>query len=287
MRRRRLSATGVAILVFLLLLGVLVSIRLTGLGSMFSNPVGHVIQRVLSPVEGGILSLGNALKNNTRALWEFRKVEQENEELKKQVEQLTGDNLQLKEKVLLALRYNELNEQFRNPSLDRLEKIGASIINRSPTSWYQTLTVNRGSKDGIKVDHPVYTGLGLVGKVISVTQSTADILLITDGEGKVGAQVRNNKGEAIFGIVQGTYKRGSRLDVEGHLQMNFKRDDEVNEGDMVFTSGYGGVYPKGIPVGRVEMVQLDKTGLLKTAYIEPLVNFDSLEEVYIVINTGE
>ena len=64
--------------------------------------------------------------------------------------------------------------------------------------------------------------------------------------------------------------------------MLFRRADNVNVGDLVFTSGSGGVYPKDIPIGKVKEIQLDPSGLLKTAYIEPLIDFESLEEAYIV-----
>jgi rod shape-determining protein MreC len=122
----------------------------------------------------------------------------------------------------------------------------------------------------------------LIGKVVAVTPKTSEVLLMTDSEGQVSALVRGSTGSATFGIVQGTYKRTSRLEAEGNLQMLFRRDDNVNIGDFVLTSGLGGVYPKDIPVGKVEQIQLDRSGLLKTAYISPLVDFDSLEEVYIV-----
>ncbi|WP_206810997.1 rod shape-determining protein MreC [Paradesulfitobacterium ferrireducens] len=280
---KRVNATGIAVLVFFLLLGVLISIRLTGLDSRFPNPIGGALQRALSPVEKTLLSLGSAIKNNTRALWSFHAVEQENQALREKVEQLTGDNLKLKQEVLAGLRFQALDEGvFRSPDLDKFNKVGATIINRSPTSWYQTLTVNRGSTDGVKINDPVVANLGLVGKVVSVTPTTADVLLILDGEGQVSAMVRGSAGEATFGIVQGTYKRGSRLSSDGNLQMMLRRDDNVNVGDLVLSSGLGGVYPKNIPVGKIKEIQLDPTGLLKTAFIEPLVNFDSLEEVYLV-----
>lgn len=283
MGKRRVTATGITVLIFFLLLGVLVSIRLTGLGSRFPNPVGGVLQRVLSPVENAFLQVGNGIRNNTRALWNFRAVETENVELKQKVEQLTGDNLKLKEQVLAGMRFNALDQGFfRSPTLDKYTKVGASIINRNPTAWYQTITLNRGTKDGVAVNNPVIAQYGLVGKVVAVTASTSEVLLITDGEGQVSALVRGSTGTATFGIVQGTYKRSSRLDAEGNLQMLFRREDNVNAGDLVLTSGYGGVYPKDIPIGKVEQIQLDRSGLLKTAFIKPLEDFDLLEEVYIV-----
>ncbi len=285
---KRVHGTGIAVLIFFLVLGVLVSIHLTGLGSRFPNPVGDVMQQVLSPVERVILVTGEAIASNTRALWNFHAVEAENAALRAKVEQLTGDNLKLKQQVLAGMRYQELDQgMFRSPTLDKFAKVGASIVNRNPTAWYQTVTVNRGSKDGIVVGDPVVGDLGLVGKVVTVTPTTAEVLLIVDGEGSVSAVVRGSTGEGTFGIVQGSYKRGSRLVAEGTLQMLFRRNDNVNVGDLVVTSGLGGVYPKDIPIGNVSQVQLDATGLLKTAFIEPLVNFDSLEEVYIVKTVGE
>ncbi len=284
---KRVNVTGIAVLVFFLLLGVLISIRSTGLGSHFPNPVGGVLQRVLSPVENSLLQLGNGIKDNTKIFWNFRAVQLENETLHKKVDQLTGDNLTLKEQVLAGMRYTVLDQgQFRNPSLDKYQKVGATVINRNPTSWYQTLTLNRGSKDGVAVDDPVIGDLGLIGKIVSVSPTTSEVLMILDGEGQVSALVRNSTGNGTFGIVQGTYKRGSRLTTQGNLQMLFRREDNVNAGDLVLTSGRGGVYPQDVPVGKVKEIQLDPSGLLKTAYIEPLVNFDDLEEVYIVKTVG-
>jgi rod shape-determining protein MreC len=275
------------VLVFFLVLGVLVSIRLTGLGNQFPNPIGGVLQRVLSPVEDGLLQFGTEIRQNTRVLWNFNAVEAENVALKKKVEQLTGDNLKLKEQVLAGMRFNELDQgMFRSPTLEKFPKVGASIINRNPTAWYQTLTLNRGTDDGVAVNNPVIGEYGLVGKVVAVTSSTCEVLLITDSEGQVSALVRGSTGSPTFGIVQGTYKKTSRLEAEGNLQMLFRRDDNVNVGDFVLSSGLGGVYPVDIPIGKVEQIQLDRSGLLKTAYITPLVDFDSLEEVYIVKTTG-
>ena len=285
--KKRVNVTGIAVLVFFLLLGVLISIRLTGLGSNFPNPIGGAMQRILSPLEKPILQVGSAIRDNAKGLWSFREILVENETLRKQVEQLTGDNLKLKEQVLAGIRYTELDQgQFRSPTLDKFTKIGASVINRNPNTWYRTLTLNRGSKDGVVPNDPVIGALGLVGKIVSVSSTTSEVLMILDGEGQVSALVRGSTGEGTFGIVQGTYKRGSRLTPEGNLQMLFQREDNVNAGDLVFTSGDGGVYPKDVPIGKVKEIQLDHSGLLKTAYIEPLVDFDALEEAYIVKTVG-
>ncbi len=280
---KKFNPMGTAVLVFAVILITMTAIRLTGLGSEFPNPIGNAMNRVLSPAERAVWKIGDGIKDNFRAIFSYRTVKAENEELRKQVEKVKGDNLQLKQQVLAALRYQELDEGiYKSPTLQKFEKIGATIIKRNPTAWYQIITVNKGSDHGVKMDDPVVANVGLVGKVVSVYAKTSDILLILDGDGQVGALVRDNQGKAIFGILKGTYKKGSRLNVSGSLEINFRQEDEVNVGDLVFTSGLGGVYPKEIPIGVVIGIRLDSTGLLKTAAIEPIVNFDSLEEVYLV-----
>lgn len=286
--RKRVNVTGIAVLIFFLLLGVLISIRLTGLDTNFPNPVGGFLQSALSPLEKPILQFGNEIRDNTKVIWDFHTVQLQNEALLKKVDQLTGDNIILKEQVLAGMRFTKLDQgQFRNPTLNKYEKIGASVISRNPTTWYRTLTLNRGSKDGIQANDPVIGAMGLIGKVVFVSPTTSEVLLILDGEGQVSALVRGSAGNGTFGIVQGTYKRGSRLTPEGNLQMLFRREDNVNAGDLVLTAGIGGVYPKDIPIGKVMEIKLDPTGLLKTAIIDPLVNFDTLEEAYIVKMEGK
>lgn len=283
---KKFNPMGIAVLVFAVLLITMTAIRLTGLGTQFPNPIGKAMDRILVPIESAIWNLGDGIKKNVRAIFSFRAVKAENEELRRQVEILTGDNLQLKQEVLAALRYEEFYRAvFNNPTLNNLNKIGASIINRNPSAWYQTVTINRGSNDGVKVNDPVIANLGLVGKVISVSPSSSDVLLILDGEGQVGALIRDSKGRAINGILRGTFRRSSRLISEGSLEMSFRREDEINIGDLVFTSGLGDVYPKGIPIGVVVSIKLDSSGLLKNAYIDPMVNFDSLEEVYVIMTS--
>jgi rod shape-determining protein MreC len=203
---KKFNPMGIAVLVFAVLLITMTAIRLTGLGTQFPNPIGKAMDRILVPIESAIWNLGDGIKKNVRAIFSFRAVKAENEELRRQVEILTGDNLQLKQEVLAALRYEEFYRAvFNNPTLNNLNKIGASIINRNPSAWYQTVTINRGSNDGVKVNDPVIANLGLVGKVISVSPSSSDVLLILDGEGQVGALIRDSKGRAINGILRVNY----------------------------------------------------------------------------------
>jgi rod shape-determining protein MreC len=279
---KKFNLLSIVVIVFAVLLITMTAIHLTEMGSEFPNPVGNALNRILSPVEEVVWKIGDGIKKNARAIFSFREVVAENEEYRKEIDKLKNDNLKLKEQVLAALRYEELSKPFNNPTLDKYNKTGATIINRNPSAWYQTIKVNKGSNDGVKINYPVVAYLGLVGKVVAVTPTTADILMITDTEGKVGAMVRDSQGKPIYGVLSGTFERDNRLKSWGTLEITFRQEDEVNVGDLVFTSGLGGVYPKGIPIGVVASIKIDSSGIQKIAAVDPIVNFDTLEEVYII-----
>ncbi|HWJ03827.1 MAG TPA: rod shape-determining protein MreC, partial [Verrucomicrobiae bacterium] len=124
------------------------------------------------------------------------------------------------------------------------------------------------------------------GKVVSVTANTCEVVLILDSEGQVSGEVRQSEGSASTGVVIGNYERGP-VGAKGTLKMTVPKDDKVNPGDLVLTSGLGGVYPQNIPVGTVKEVTMEQGGLLKTATITPAVQFDRLEEVFVVLKGGK
>ncbi|MDR0434533.1 MAG: rod shape-determining protein MreC, partial [Gracilibacteraceae bacterium] len=221
-------------------------------------------------------------KDNFRALWQFREVQAENKELRKQVEMLTDENLRLREDALAALRYSDWAEVFENPALTDYEKIGAQVVMRNPVTWYRMLTLNKGSLNRVEVNDAVVGRLGLVGKVVAVTPTTADVMLLTDGDGQAAALTRDKDGTAVFGVVRGDYRQGSLFEMENGLKMEFRQEEAVEIGEVVYTSGLGGIYPPGLPIGVVASVQMSGAGMLQVALIEPLADFTALEEVIIV-----
>ncbi len=286
MARKRISFTLAAVIVFFVILLTLVGIRLTGTGRDFPNPAGNLLREALAPLQGGVMSVTTGVRNSLASLWQFNRLSRDNQSLKEQVAELTRENNQLKQKILAGMRYEDMAKKFDSPSIWNQPSVGATVVDRNPSNWYHTIVINRGAKDGVKVDDPVITNLGLVGKVINVTGSTAEIILILDPEGQVSGVVRQSNGSGSFGIVLGDYKRGS-VATTGSLSMEVPKEDKVNPGDLVLTSGMGGVYPKDIPIGTVQQVTLNPGGLLKTATITPLVSFSNLEEVFVMLTGGK
>lgn len=285
MARRRISLSLAAVIIFFAVLLTLVSIRFTAIGKSFPNPVGNLMQQILAPLQSGVMSVTTGIQDDFAVLTNLGKTKQENNQLKAKVAELTRENIELQQKVLAGLRYQELEKKFNAPEIWNMQTVGATIVDRDPSNWYYTITINRGSADGVVVNDCVITNAGLVGKVIAVTNHTADVVLILDSEGEVSGMVRQSDGSPVYGVLQSNYRHGP-IGSQATLEMSVPKADNVKPGELVLTSGKGGVFPKDIPIGTVQNVVLQKGGLLKTATITPLVKFDRLEEVFVVHSGG-
>ncbi len=157
-------------------------------------------------------------------------------ELKQQLVELESQNQKLKE----LLDYGKTQKQ---------QGIVAPVVGRSADHWWQQVTLGRGSQEGIKVGFVVMGPGGLVGRVISVTQNTSRVLLISDATSKVGAVISRSRS---MGFMRG---QGSNRAV---LQF-FDKVPDVRRGDVVSTSPVSQLFPSGLPLGRVESVNLDKS----------------------------
>lgn len=281
--KRKISTIGVCVLTFAVVLGTITLMRLTGPGATFLNPVGDVMNGVLSPVEGFLLRVSSGIGDTVSSLVAFHGARRENEILRQSVGELTAENALLREQLAAAEWYGipDASEALA-PFWDQYAWIGASVVSRGQDSWYQTIKINRGRRHGVALNAPVVTGAGLVGKVVSVTETTAQVLMLTDAQGQASSFVRQREGEPVYGVVCGTYGQGSRLHSDGELRMDFRQEDDVAVGDPVLTSGLGGVFPKGIMIGTVTEVLVDSSGMMKRARVKAAVNFDALEEVRVI-----
>jgi rod shape-determining protein MreC len=163
---------------------------------------------------------------------------------------------------------------FKQYNVDQYELEAAKVIARSPNNWYQTLTIDKGAQNGLAVDMPVINPYGLVGKVVSVTNVSAQVWLITDREMAVGAILQETR--ETRGIVEG-------LGDNVQLQMiNIPYNSQVSEGEQIITSGLSDIYPPGIPIGVIQNIKKEANGLVLSAGVEPSVKFDQLEEVLVI-----
>ena len=148
----------------------------------------------------------------------------------------------------------------------------ASIIANSGSSWFKSCLLDKGSADGVRKGMAVVTPLGVVGQVVAVTARTAKVLLLADPNSGVDVLVQRTRAR---GIVSGSLDNGTILKY-------VKRSEDIQEGDRLVTSGFDGVFPKGMVVGTVIKVRKQTLGLFQHIEVMPAVNLARTEEVLIV-----
>ncbi len=194
------------------------------------------------------------------------------------------ENLELREEIK-ALNARIVSAEEAQQANNRLEKLlemkksvkapilAASVIGEDVSSWFRTLVIDRGSSSGIAEGMAVVAANGVIGQVIKVAPASCRVLLLTDHASGIAATIQRSRAR---GVVKG---RG-----EGLCSLEFTtREEDVKVGDMVVTSGVGGVFLKGLPIGEVTMVKRGEYGIFQTVTIRPSVNITHLEEVLIVM----
>lgn len=228
-----------------------------------TTPIRWVGGAITAPFQG----LGNIFANLT--------ADQERlSDLKAQNEQLVARNAELEESEQTARRLESL---LGLQSLYNLQSTGARIISGSTDSWSSTVTIDKGTSSGIAVGMPVTDSNGAIGQVVKCGLTSATVRLITDENSSVSAMVQASRAQGIL--------KGS---VDGSLRLTMVRTDQTVEvGDTIVTSGLGGVFPKGLPLGRVLGVERTSGSLYYVIEVEPLSTAESFEEVLVITSLTE
>lgn len=239
---------------------------------------GTAVKEVLAPLQGGVMSLWRGVSSTFQYVGRARQIKQENERLQEQVRELTWENNRLHEYVYENRRLLKLLD-FKERNAKRFTLLGARVIGRVPNNQYGILTVDRGSVDGVRKDQVVVSDAGLVGRIIAVGPHTSDVLLILDRDGAAGAMVQESR---TPGVVEGG------KDEPGLLRMvDLPYDAKLKKGEVVVTSGLGGIFPRGIPIGEIVKFENQGSELDKYALVRPYVDFNRLEEVLIITGVRE
>ena len=274
-------------LVFVALIIVALALLTVSFRETSSGPI-HSIQQAglsaLTPLQAAGARAAKPFRDGYHWVTTLWSAHRENQQLAGQVEKLQGVTVQNQE-------LSQENERLRG-LLDFHDSTVfpagatfkvATVIGKAPTLWESWILIDKGSADGIEMDQAVVgatpvtgnaglSGKGLVGKVVSVTAHSAKVQLITDSESSVAAIIEGPRAE---GIVQGS--------VSGDITMDYvDRDQNVDTKLVIVTSGTGGVYPKGIPVGIVADVGDEDVNTYKLIQVEPFVDFRVLEEVMVI-----
>jgi len=196
-------------------------------------------------------------------------LQKENSLLRKKIAELEEESHQTKEKVLAHDRLRKLLE-FREKM--PTSTVAAQVIGQDPTSWFKSVTINKGEKDGVLKGMAVISPEGVVGQILKTSPDYSTVLLMTDYNSAIDAIVQRTRAKAI---VEG--KEENRCQLKYLL-----RTEEVAAGDLVITSGLGGIFPKGLTIGEVRSVDKKGHGVFQYADLVPSVDLTKLEEVLIL-----
>ena len=189
------------------------------------------------------------------------------------IDSLMTENIELR-KQLESMK-EELDIDY---TINDYEFLNATVISRNISYWYNTITIDKGSYNGVEVDMPVVNSDGLIGKVVSTTTFTSDVKLLTtsDTNNKISIAIisGNNK---LYGLIKDYNYNTNSLEVEG-----ISNTESVSIGDYVYTSGLGGVFPSGILIGQVSEITTDEYDLAKIINVSPIANFDNINYVAIL-----
>lgn len=232
----------------------------------------RIIRDSFTPLQSGLSGLRRGLEGVSLEFAEKEDLQAQIAELENREERLNKENQQLREYRAEARRLSTLLD-FKEKNSDYTLQT-ARVIARSPNNWFKIITIDQGSQDGISQGMPVVTPDGLVGRVSNTSKYSSQVELITDREMAVGAILQNTR--ETSGIVEGL---GSS-DTLGMINIPYY--SKVKKGERVLSSGLSEFYPKGITIGTIKSVKRESNGLLLTAAVKPAVEFDKLEEVFVI-----
>jgi rod shape-determining protein MreC len=263
-----------------ILLVVLILLHFAAIGHQVDGGQGvSLLQRglfaLLSPLQSG---MGAAVRG-VRELWDgygfHRETYRENRRLRERVRYL---ETMLQERSHQAREAERLRELLGLREILPMETVAASVISRDGVPWFRSLTVNRGSSSGIKLNAPVMSPTGVVGRVIAVGPQAARVQVLLDRDSGAGVLIERTR---VNGVVSGRVVQ-PEVGAEELVMKYVPERADVVTGDVVVTSGVDGIYPKGLVVGRVSYVG-EGAGLLKDVRVQPSARFDRLEEVLVVL----
>ncbi|MBE7013052.1 MAG: rod shape-determining protein MreC [Ruminococcaceae bacterium] len=264
---------GKIVLIAVTVLLVLV-MALSAIPSAKPNFVSNAVGVVISPVQKVISKCITSTQGFFSFIFNMDKYETENKQLAEKIavlekeiretEELKKENSRLR--AMLEMR--ERTVQY--------ETEAAEVIAKEASNWFNAFTVDKGTADGVATGNPVITSKGLVGYVSEAGTTYSKVVSLIDSTASVAAVVKRTGDSAV---IEGDLK----LQEQGLCRMVYiNKNSVITAGDDLETSGMGGIYPRGIYIGKIKEVSADGTGLSQQAIIEPAVNFDSVSEVFII-----
>lgn len=189
------------------------------------------------------------------------------------IDSLNTENIELRNQL------ESLKEELKiDYTINGYDYLNATVISRNVSYWYNTITIDKGSYNGVEKDMVVVNNKGLIGKVINTGTFTSEVRLLTTNDtlNKTSIAISNNN-KKTYGLIKGYNYKKNYLEVEG-----ISNEQPISVGNYVYTSGLGGIFPSGILIGTVKEITTDEYDLSKIINVIPSVDFDDINYVAIL-----
>lgn len=249
--------------------------------NLSGGPLNAVAGYVFVPMQKGINAVGGWMSEKADNLKNLNDVMQKNEELQAQVDELTAELNTIKLEQYDLDNYRALLElDDKYPSY---KKVAANVIGKDSGNWFNTFIIDKGSKDGIEKDMNVIAGSGLVGIVTDVAPNYAKVKSIIDDTSSVSGMDLATSDNCI--IRGNLHMMNENQEIE--LSDLKDTDDQVQAGDQIVTSYISDKYLQGILIGYIKDVSVDSNNLTKSGTITPVVDFEHIQEVLVILDKKE
>src|SRR5215210_744748 len=239
-----------------------------------------VVSTIFSPLQNGADRALKPVRDLVNWFHETFDARGENDQLRDQVADLRDQLARSQTTQAEAKELKSLDETLSGGIVpDGTDPVTARVVGRSPTIWYSTITIDKGSSDGVHVDDPIVAALGLAGKVTQTTPNNAQVTLITDADSAVTARVTSS---GATGVVEPDV--GNPND----LQLDYlERGTDIPEGSMVVTAGFstgdlGSIFPPGIPIGRITKASVEEQQAYQRVHLEPFADLRGMSFVKVL-----
>ncbi len=225
-------------------------------------------------VQSPVTTFSGGISGYFQRISSLRTAQSENDILKQRIQEL---EVKLQSSEGLVIETERLKSLLELKEQSEFKIKAAQIIGRDPSAWFDTVIINRGSSDGVKLNMPLVTKGGLIGRISAVSFLTAQVHLITREKVNEGGMIGELGASNALGVVKGTGKKEL-------LEMGYVSGSvEVKVGDSVYTNGQEGIYPPGLKIGDIVEVRAGSATVPQQILIKPSANFSALEDVAVLL----
>lgn len=275
-KKKMIPKKYVVVMIIILIILILIIFSFTLKDDRKLNPVESFLKDGLVYTEKVVTYPFNYISNKISEYKKLKSVNKDNAVLETSIDRVSSIE---SENIELRRQLNKLKEELNiDYTLVDYEYLNATVVSRNVGFWYNTITIDKGSYNGVEKDMVVINSKGLIGRIIRTSAFTSDIRLITtsDTNNKISVHISNGDNN-LYGLINNYNYSDNLLEVEG-----ISNTKDVTIGDYVYTSGLGGIFPSGILIGTVSEISTDSYDLAKIIKVVPSADFTDINYVSIL-----